>query len=169
MYYNFYTLRGNYMIKTCPSLAQSDPLTEKCTLWHDDVIKWKHFPRNWPFVRGIHRSPVSSPHKGQWRTTLMFSLICAWINGRVNYREAGDLRPYLAHYGVTVMLKFSVRGILWGWDLTVGSGHLLWWNRISFLVQNSHHQAFCLQLNKDWKPLVKRVSKINMKYLYCDR
>ena len=32
---------------------------------HDDVIKWKHFPRNWPFVRGIHRSPVNSPHKGQ--------------------------------------------------------------------------------------------------------
>ena len=23
---------------------------------HDDVIKWKHFPHNWPFVRGIHRS-----------------------------------------------------------------------------------------------------------------
>ena len=32
---------------------------------HDDVIKWKHFPRNWPFVRGIHRSPVNSPHKDQ--------------------------------------------------------------------------------------------------------
>ena len=32
----------------------------------DDVIKWKHFPRYWPFVRGIHRSPVESPHKGQW-------------------------------------------------------------------------------------------------------
>ena len=27
-----------------------------CLLEHDDVIKWKHFPRNWPFVRGIHRS-----------------------------------------------------------------------------------------------------------------
>ena len=27
---------------------------------HDNVIKWKHFPRNWPFVRGIHRSrPVT--------------------------------------------------------------------------------------------------------------
>ena len=26
------------------------------TLSHDDVIKWKHFPRNGPFVRGIHRS-----------------------------------------------------------------------------------------------------------------
>ena len=46
---------------------------------HDDVIKWKHFPRYWPFVRGIHRSPVNSPHKGQWRGALMFSLICVWI------------------------------------------------------------------------------------------
>ena len=36
-------------------------------LGHDDVIKWKHFPRYWPFVRRIHRSPVNSPHKGQWR------------------------------------------------------------------------------------------------------
>ena len=42
---------------------------------HDDVIKWKHFPRYWPFVRGIHRPPVNSPHKGQWRGALMFSLI----------------------------------------------------------------------------------------------
>ena len=28
---------------------------------HDDVIKWKHIPRYWPFVRGIHRSSVNSP------------------------------------------------------------------------------------------------------------
>ena len=47
---------------------------------HDGVIKWKHFPRYWTFVRGIHRSPVNSPHKGQWRGALMFSLICVWIN-----------------------------------------------------------------------------------------
>ena len=39
---------------------------------HDDVIKWQHFPRYWPFVRGIHRPPVNSPHKGQWRRALMF-------------------------------------------------------------------------------------------------
>ena len=50
---------------------------------HDDVIKWKYFPRYWPFVRGIHRSPVTSPHKGQWRGALMFSLICDWINSWV--------------------------------------------------------------------------------------
>ena len=35
--------------------------------YHDDVIKWKHFPRRWPYVRGIHRSAVNSPHKSQWR------------------------------------------------------------------------------------------------------
>ena len=72
---------------------------------HDDVIKWKHFPRNWPFVRRIHRSPVNSPHKGQWRGALMFTLICVWINGWVNNREAGDLRRYRGHYDVIVMLK----------------------------------------------------------------
>ena len=73
------------------------------TLLHNDVIKWKHFLRNWPFVRGIHRSPVNSPHKGQWRGTLMFSLICVWINDWVNTREAGDLRRYRPHYDVIVM------------------------------------------------------------------
>ena len=71
---------------------------------HDAVIKWKHFPRYWPFVRGIHRSPVNSPHKGQWRGALIFSLICVWINGWVSNREAGDLRRYRAHYDVIVMI-----------------------------------------------------------------
>ena len=70
---------------------------------HDDAIEWKHFPRYWPFVRGIHRSPGNSPHKGQWRGALMFSLICTWINGWVNNREAGDLRRHRAHYDVIVM------------------------------------------------------------------
>ena len=59
---------------------------------HDDVIKWLHSPRYWPLVRGIHRCPVNSPHKGLWRGALMFTLICARINGWVNNREAGDLR-----------------------------------------------------------------------------
>ena len=67
---------------------------------HDDVIKWKHFPRNWLFVWGI---PVNSPHKGQWRGALVFSLICVWINDWVNTRAARDLRRYRVHYDVTVI------------------------------------------------------------------
>ena len=70
---------------------------------HDDVSKRKHFPHKWPIVRGIHRSPMNSLHKGQWRGALMFSLICVWINDCVNNREAGDLRCYRAHYDVIVM------------------------------------------------------------------
>ena len=68
-------------------------------------LEWRHNGRHavsnhqphWPFVRGIHRSPVNSPHKGQWRGALMFSLICAWINAWVNNREAGDLSPLWRH------------------------------------------------------------------------
>ena len=47
--------------------------------------------------------PVNSPHKGQWRGALTFSVICVWINGWVNNREADDLRRYRTHHDVTVM------------------------------------------------------------------
>ena len=70
---------------------------------NDDVMKWKHFPRYWPFVRGIHQSPVNSPHKGQWRGAVPFSLICASIKYWVNNCKAGDLKRHGAHYDVTAM------------------------------------------------------------------
>ena len=66
------------------------------------------FPRYWPFVRGIHRSPVNSPHKGQWRGALMFSLLCTWINGWVNTSEAGDSRRYRVHYDVIIVILYEV-------------------------------------------------------------
>ena len=84
-------------IHNTTSNAQDD----KC---HNDVINWKPFPRYWSFVQGIHRSPVNSPHKGQWRGASMFSLICAWINGCVN-RKAGDLRRHRHHDDVIVMAQ----------------------------------------------------------------
>ena len=72
-------------------------------LGHDDVIKWKHFPRYWPSVRGIHRWPVNSLHKGQWRGASLLSLISAWINCWVNNSKAGDLIRHRAHYDVILM------------------------------------------------------------------
>ena len=80
--------------------------TERCRCClelHDDDIKWKHFPRYLPFVRRIYWLPVNSPHKGQWRGALMFSLICAWTNGWAYTQDAGDLRHHRAQYDVTVM------------------------------------------------------------------
>ena len=56
-------------------------------------------PRYWSFVRG----PVNSPRKGQWRRTLMFSVIDAQINGWVNTGEADDLRNHHTHYDVIVV------------------------------------------------------------------
>ena len=44
-----------------------------------------------------------TPHKGQWRGALMFSLICVWINSWGNNCQAGDLRCYHAHYDVIAM------------------------------------------------------------------
>ena len=99
---------------------QNRPITPTNSLLNDDVIKWKHFPRNWQFVRRIHRSPVNSPHKGQWRGALMFSLIYVWINDWVNNREAGDLRRYRAHYAVIVMRRGKQRRFYFDPNLT-------WW------------------------------------------
>ena len=56
-----------------------------------------------PSVRGIHRSPVNSPHKGQWRGALMFFFYLRLNERLINNREAGDLRRHRAHYDVTVM------------------------------------------------------------------
>ena len=64
---------------------------------YDDIIKWKHFSRYYPF-EGNPRSPVDSTQKGKWCGTLIFSLICAWR------RDAGDLRRHRSHYDFTVML-----------------------------------------------------------------
>ena len=79
-----------------------------CAYEYDDVIKWTHFPRHWPFVMGIHRSPVESPHKGNWRRALVFSLICARTNGWANNRDAGDLGRHVAYYDVTEMKVCTV-------------------------------------------------------------
>ena len=54
----------------------------------------------------VGNSPVIGDfsHKGQWhRAALMFSVICVYIDGRVNNREAGNLRRHRAHYDVIVM------------------------------------------------------------------
>ena len=66
------------------------------------------------FVWGIHRSPVNSHHKGQWRGVVIFFL---WSAPRINNREAGDLGRHRAHYDVIVRITlkyFSVSSTLQG-------------------------------------------------------
>ena len=96
------------------------------------ILYGKHFCSNWiPFATnytwwrhqmetfsallalcsGNSPVPVNSPHKGQWRAAWVFSSICAWINGWVNNRKAGDLRRNRAHYDVSVMSFFYIKRV----------------------------------------------------------
>ena len=61
--------------------------------------------------------PLDSPHKGQWRGAVVFSLICAWTNGWKNSRDNGNLRRHRDHYDVIVM----------NWFVTVGYFRYRWW------------------------------------------
>ena len=103
----------------------------------DDVVKWKHFPRNCPFVRGIRRSPVNSPHKDQWCGALMFSLICASINRCANNREAGDLRHH--HKG----------NFIWWWLGCSAQFRLSLFNVNEICVTKCWKKRFSLQRGSD--------------------
>ena len=63
-----------------------------CITWykwfHGDIIKWRHFPRYWPFVR--------ESTSQQWRGALTFSLICASTNGWA-YRRRWLETPYVGY------------------------------------------------------------------------
>ena len=102
---------------------------------HDDVIKWKPFPRYWPFVRGIHRSPVNSPHKGQWRGALMFSLICVWINSWIN-------KVRLVIWEAIGLIMMS---LLW-WSLELPVNWVFLFNTLFGLTTKKHQRSLLLSL-----------------------
>ena len=131
---------------------------------HDDVIKWKYFPRYWPFVWGIHRSPVNSPHKGQWGGALTFSFIYAWTNDWVNNRDAGDLRRHRAHDDVTVMVIMVILRFLSRFMWYIAT--LTHWGRVTHMcirkriiigsdngLSPGRHQAI-IWINEQWRNLV---------------
>ena len=39
---------------------------------HEDVMAWKRFPHNWPFLKGKHRFTSDSSHKGSIRSFYIF-------------------------------------------------------------------------------------------------
>ena len=90
--------------------------------------------------------PMNSPHKGQWRGALMFSLICVWINGWVNNREAGDLRRHRGHCDVNVMqCKDAVLPVLkFPWESTYTWKHHLHIQTRLWLFYNTS-QELCTQ------------------------
>ena len=119
-----------------------------CLRSHDDVIKLEYFPRYWPFVRGIHHSSVNSPHRGQWRGALMFFVICAWINGWVNDREAGDMRRHKAYYDVIVTKSLLVR---------VVPGKTYWYKmycKTCFFIETHEYKSYLKHSRERWSTLI---------------
>ena len=113
-----------------------------------------HFPRYWPFVRGIHRWPVNSPHKGQRRGALMFSWICTWIKGWVNNREAGDLRHHRAHFFTYWLRTCPAINRKWA----------KWW-RNSFCVGNTR----LLHRFSSWSPILQTQKyKFIIRWICCE-
>ena len=90
------------IVKIDPVITAAHCILRLCFSW------WRHQMKTFSvllsFCAGNSPVPVNSPHKGQWRGALMFSLICAWIHDWVNNREAGDLIRHRGHYDVIVML-----------------------------------------------------------------
>ena len=88
---------------------------------------WRHqmetFSALLALCAGNSPVPVNSPHKGQWRGALMFSLICARINDWVNKLEAGDLWRHRGHYDVNVMTWRIVFQSLFRWCNAIETWH----------------------------------------------
>ena len=125
---NVYTTKCSPYNNTAIAVVETTPnfehtkrhrRTTRCLIWviwrtfatfqRDRLSWWRHqmepFYALLVLCAGISPVSVNSPHKGQWREALMFSLICAWINDWVDNREAGDLRRHHGHYDVIVMCK----------------------------------------------------------------
>ena len=94
------------------------------------------------FVRGIHRSAVNSPHKGQWRGALMFSLTCP-LNEQLSKQYWWFETPSHPHHNVTIMftgiMNFS---ILCRSDVT--NAWLMYWASIKppIFLQEAFQKTF---------------------------
>ena len=108
---------------------------------HDDGIKWKHFPRYWPFVRGIHWSPVNST--GEFPTqrpvTRNFDVFFdRRLNKRLNKQSWGwwfetPLRPLWRHCYAMLFDGQSKRHGTEQWNLR--TTHLpVWYMHLIFNV-----------------------------------
>ena len=139
---------GLFSLKNEPrNAATMNNISHRDKTFYDDTFRY------WPFVRGIHQSPVNSPHKGQWHGALMFTLICARIKGWVNNPEAGDLRCHHAHYDVIVMSQgevitwtsfmcnwYSEQGIHRLLVVSQNKGSVIWNSDVicAFVILNKH-------------------------------
>ena len=79
-------------------------------LMHDDVIKWKHFPRHWPFARGIRRWQFPAQRPVTRSFDVFFDLR---LNKRLSKQPWGwwfetPSHPWWRHCNVICCLSFKL-------------------------------------------------------------
>ena len=112
---------------------------------------------------GNSLAPVNSPHKGQWREALMFSLIS-------HYKDKIASRPpYL--YNINPLIFILKRGLVLGsdgitfnapWRVTIGSGNRPW------IIDRIPNVAFIFA-HDDWPHYPLLSSKAFVNHTPCDR
>ena len=126
---------------------------------------WRHQMKTFSALLALctWNSPVTSefPSQSQWHGTLMVSSICAWINGCVNNREAGDLRRHRAHCNDKNKFRLESHWSLFLWASLRTSEH---WFRKWIGAENvsSHY------LNQWWPSSLAKGKLQTSKCTYCD-
>ena len=110
----------------------TDKNTAFAMLYHDDVIKWKHFLCNWPFVRGIHRPrwiPLTKASDAEFWCFLWFAPVSN-PSGRCWFETPSRLlrRNVMPNFGVTCI------------NILDRKNRFVWYHETSKLRQHSIHQ-----------------------------
>ena len=144
---------------------------------YDDAIKWKGFPRCWPFVRGIHRSPVNFPNRDRYDLLIAGHLVgeiyptqnainaglwCSFLLAETkfwtNYLAAGNSRRRGAH--VTSLYWNALTPVLDNWVKTK--------NKETKNVY-SFDDCFCSEIEFRWVPhdLTDDKSALGLVMVWC--
>ena len=149
-------------------LAAVPPASPK-PCWHDDVIKWKLFPRCWPYCgefaghRWIHLTKDSDAEL--W----YFLWSARWINGWLNNRETGDLRRHRAHYDVIVMENgYSLPPISWQTCVNIASCWSLLY-QVTLMIGCLQQLVYCFKYHsRGTNPLATKLTHRAGKYLHFE-
>ena len=133
--------------------------------WLIHEKRWRHQIETFSaYLALCEDNPVVTavlPHKGHWRETLIFPRICAWANGWINNRDAGELKRHRAHYDVTVLVQ-QIMALTKVEPLTTGLGHLPEIDSTgNWLLEYSDQKAVLIQ---DETLLIQN---IHWSYNYC--
>ena len=139
------------------------------------ITWWRHQMETFSVLLALcaGNSPVTviSPRKGQWRGAFMLSLICTWMNGWVNNREAGDLRRQHAHHDVTVMLSSRTHT---SWIISAWAGTSGWkvtfantvFKRISHCCNQCWHFYWTILKGINVSDILIKIQKVFFKKMH---